>query len=70
VWRRGGCSIETAQHPINIRASPLALDATFVSCCNAIESRRADDRIVFDAEHGFVTPRDADGMRALTQQDA
>ena len=30
---------------------------------------RADGRITFDAEHGFISLRDVDGLRAATRQD-
>jgi hypothetical protein len=41
--------------------------ATTRSIITILNRWRADDRIAFDAEHGFITLRDVGGLRALTQ---
>lgn len=48
----------------------IHLGATTRSIITILNQWRADDRVAFDADHGFITRRDIDGLRALTQQDA
>jgi CRP/FNR family cyclic AMP-dependent transcriptional regulator len=43
------------------------MGATTRSIITILNQWRADDRIAFDADHGFITLRDVDGPRALTQ---
>jgi hypothetical protein len=45
------------------------MGATTRSIITILNQWRTDDRIAFDADHRFITLRDIDGLRALTQQD-